>query len=405
MPDTLCVVTPWYPSPNKPFQGSFVASMTAAAAPLAGRVEVFHHEDWIVPRGRLARRLLGPGYRHLAAAATRPALQPDGAWLSRVPVLVEPRRPWAEYARAVARSVREARRGRRFDASVVHAHVGLAGALVAVENAEPGARVVVTEHASYLDRVLEQPAARALYDELIHRADAWTCVSRTLRDQLVEVFPHHAGSVGVLPNAVDIDAISVREHPVTAPRRWIYVGSLIERKGPLRLVDAFAECSRRHPGLELTILGDGPQHDDVVARIEWHGLAGSARVLPPVPPAEVFRLLAEHDLLVHPSHHETFGMTPVEALATGTPVLVARYPAAEEILEGALPAAGRLFEIGHGHEEIVEGYEQLLASFDQVDALAAREVLRGRFGYGAVADQLTRLYQPGGTPGTQEPSP
>lgn len=405
MPDTLSVVTPWFPSPNKPFQGSFVASMTAAARPLVGRVEVLHHEDWIIPRGRLARRLLDSGYRHLVSGGARPVQQPDGAWLSRLPVLVEPRRPWADYARAVARSVRTARRGRRLDASVVHAHVGLAGALVALENAEPGARVVVTEHASYLEQVLEQRSARDLYDELIHRADAWMCVSRTLRDQLIDVFPHHAGVLGVLPNAVDIDAIAVREQPVTVPRRWIYVGSLIERKGPLRLVDAFADCYRRHDGLELTIVGDGAQRDDVVARIEELGLTASARVHPPVPPARVFRLLAEHDLLVHPSHHETFGMTPVEALATGTPVLVARYPAAEEILEGALPAAGRLFEIGHGHEEIVDGYEQLLASFDQVDALAAREVLRGRFGYAAVADRLARIYQPASTAAVQEPRP
>ena len=392
MPDTLCVVTPWYPAPNKPSQGSFVASMTAAAQPWVGRTQVLHHEDWLVPHGRLSRLALRRRYGSLAAA-TVPALV-QGVWLDRIPVLVEPRRPWAYYARSVADSVRVARGGRRIDAAVVHAHVGLPGALVALENAAPGTRVVVTEHASYLAEVLEQPAARALYDELMHRADAWTCVSEVLRRQLVEAFPHHAHRVEVLPNAVDVDAIPRREEPVTTPRRWIYVGSLIERKGPLRLVEAFGRARRRHPDLELTLVGDGGQRRAVAERIKELGLTASARLLPPVPPTQVFRLLAEHDLLVHPSHHETFGMTPVEALATGTPVLVARYPAAQEVLRGALPEAGGLFDIGSGSDEIVAGYESLLERFETVDALAARDVVRERFGYEAVGRRLAALYHP-----------
>lgn len=388
---TLAVVTPWYPAPNKPFQGSFVASMVAAAKPYAQRIEILHHEDWITPRGRLTLARLRRAARGLAAETTR-AMPVDGAWLSRVPALVQPRQPWARYARDVATSVRQARAGRPLEADVVHAHVGLAGALVAVENARPGARVVVTEHASYLAEVLAQRDAFELYDELVDRADVWTCVSAVLRDQLVDAFPHHADKFELLPNVVDVDGIALRDEPVRSPRRWIYVGSLIERKGPLRLIDAFADCLTRHEGLSLTLVGDGRQREEVHERIAALGLEHLIRVIPPVPPAQVFELLREHDLLVHPSHHETFGMTPVEALATGTPVLVARYRAAEEVLAGALPAAGHLFEIGPGPEEIIAGYEHLVEVFDTVDAFSAREVMRDRYGYEAVGKRLAELY-------------
>jgi glycosyltransferase involved in cell wall biosynthesis len=392
VPETLTVVTPWFPSPNKPMQGSFVESQVRAVQPLTGRLDVLATEDWIAPRGPFVRRAQRRHYRDVTAAAVRPVLR-DGYWLTRLPVLVQPRRPWAVYARTVADSVRAARGGRELDAAVVHGHVGLPGGLVAVENAQAGARVVVTEHASYLADVLAQPEARALYDETMHRAEAWVCVSGVLRDQILEVFPHHADKVHVVGNPVDFDGIRTRDAKPERPRRWLYVGSLIERKGPLRLVAAFARCRKEEPDLELTLLGEGAQKQQTLELIDSLGVADAVRVLDPVPPDEVPGLLTAHDLLVHPSRHETFGMTPVEALATGTPVLVARYAAAEEVLAGVEKEAGGLFDIGTGSSEIVEGYRDLRGRWDSVDPFAAREVLRSRYGFEAVAAGLNALYR------------
>jgi glycosyltransferase involved in cell wall biosynthesis len=392
MPETLTVVTPWFPSPNKPMQGSFVESQVRAVQPITGRLDVLATEDWIAPRVPFLRAAQDRHYRSLTAAAVRPVFR-NGYWLTRLPVLVQPRRPWAVYARTVADSVRAARGGRALDAVVVHGHVGLPGGLVAVENAPAGARVVVTEHASYLSEVLAQPEARALYDETMHRADAWVCVSGVLRDQILEVFPHHAGKVHVVGNAVDFDAVRARDARPERPRRWLYIGSLIERKGPLRLVAAFARCRREEPDLELTLLGEGAQRQATLELVDELGVAEAVRVLDPVSPQEVPGLLRAHDLLVHPSRHETFGMTPVEALATGTPVLVARYPAAEEVLAGVEKEAGGFFDIGDGSDEIVEGYRDLRDRWDSVDPFAAREVMRSRYGLEAVATALDALYR------------
>src|SRR3954447_27009510 len=392
MPETLTVVTPWFPSPTMPMLGSFVEAQVHAVQPMCGRVDVLVTDGWIAPRGLFVRAAQRRHYRELTAAAVRPVLH-DGYWLTRLPVLVQSRPQWADYARTVADGVHVARGGQKLDATVVHGHVGLPGGLVAVENAPAGARVVVTEHASYLADVLAQPEARALYDETMHRADAWVCVSGVLRDQILEVFPHHAGKVHVIGNPVDFDGIRTRDAKPERPRRWLYIGSLIERKGPLRLVAAFARCRQEEPDLELTLLGEGAQKQETLDLIDELGLTDAVRVLDPVPPDEVPGLLVAHDLLVHPSRHETFGMTPVEALATGTPVLVARYAAAEEVLAGVEKEAGGLFDIGAGADEIVEGYRDLRDRWGSVDPFAAREVMRSRYGFEAVAARLDALYR------------
>jgi hypothetical protein len=214
-----------------------------------------------------------------------------------------------------------------------------------------------------------------------------------LRQQLLEAFPHHEGKIQVVGNPVDFARIRPRDAKPERPRRWIYIGSLIERKGPLRLVAAFARCRAEEPDLELTLLGDGVQLKNTLALIAELGVEDAVRVLPPVPPAQVPGLIAAHDLLVHPSWHETFGMTPVEAIATGTSVLVARYPAAEEVLAGVEKEAGGLFDLGSGWEEIADGYRDLRDRWHSVDPSAAREVLRSRYGFEAVADRLDAVYR------------
>jgi glycogen synthase len=389
--DTLTVVTPWFPSPAKPPQGSFVQAAVRAVAGEIGRVEVVHTDEWITPAGPTGRAVES-SYRRYAARAVRPRLQDDGTWLSRVPALVRPRRRWDVHSRTVSRSLAAARAGRPFESAVVHGHVVLPGGLVAVEHAAAGARVVVTEHASYLADVLAEPRARGLYDEVVDRAAALLCVSAVLRDQVLEAFPHHRAKVHVVPNPVEMAGPPRPDGPAARPRRWLFVGSLIERKGPLRLLDAFAACGREEPDLELTLLGTGPQREDVLARVAALGLGHAVHVVDPVPPGQVPEIMARHDLLVHPSHHETFGMTPVEAVAVGTPVLVARYPAAVEVLGGVEGTGGATFPVTDDPAEIVAGYRRLRDAWERLDLSGARAVLARRYGSPAVADALISQY-------------
>jgi len=158
------------------------------------------------------------------------------------------------------------------------------------------------------------------------------------------------------------------------------------------LVEAFALCHLDDPDLRLTLVGGGAQQDQLLRRSAELGLEAAVRVLGAVPPRQITSLLHEHDVLVHPSRHETFGLTPIEAIATGTPVMIARYAAAEEVLRGIDQAAGELFPVGNGCVEIVEAYRRLQRRFGDLDVTRARDALRDRFGYAAVAQILSRYY-------------
>jgi glycosyltransferase involved in cell wall biosynthesis len=86
---------------------------------------------------------------------------------------------------------------------------------------------------------------------------------------------------------------------------------------------ALAEARRHLPGLEIDLIG--PDFGSGQKAETWAGERGIAEAFHfhgPLPYADVLRVLATADLLVHPSLEESFGMTVAEAMALGIPVVV-----------------------------------------------------------------------------------
>jgi len=115
----------------------------------------------------------------------------------------------------------------------------------------------------------------------------------------------------------------------------VYVGRHIAEKNVAAIPAAIAAARAHIPGLRATIFGDGPERPRVLAEVERLGL-GAVIDCPGFAPwervdAELRRALC----LVLPSRREGLGVGLVEALARGTPAVVARAAdsAATELIE------------------------------------------------------------------------
>jgi glycosyltransferase involved in cell wall biosynthesis len=398
-PADLAVVTPWYPSPDDAFAGAFVQAATAAVRPGFDRVAVLHTHNWFYTPKRVTGQLVGIAAERQAARSGGAVVldAPEGE-LTRVAAPSAAGGGYVAYAEAQVRSLRATLPTGYIEAPVVHAHTGMLGGVVAVRLARPDARIVVTEHATFLPTVFEQPGTRLRYGAMLARVDVLLCVGRYLFDQLSGYFPEHVNKLRIVPNAIDFDRFTVRPEPPRDLLRWLYVGRMVEHKGVLTLVDGFARIAAQDPDVSLTLVGSGPLEEALDARIAELGLASRIARRPAVPPDQVTALMHEHDLLVHASRLETFGMTVVEAIATGTPVLVARSQGPRETLAGLEHHAGLLIEPSEDPEVIAEGYRTLRARLGTLDLPAARAVLSARYGFAAVAARLHDIYRGDGAP-------
>lgn len=392
-PADLAVLTPWYPSPNNPYAGSFVQAATAAVGDEYDRVTVFHTEDWSGKApGALGDAIPATVARLRERSALGQVLDTPEGTLVRVPVPLIRRKSYAPWVEAQVEALRTALPTGRIEAPLVHAHAGIYGGVLALKLARPDARVVVTEHATFLDQVFAQEQGERLYGEMLKRADAVICVGSVLRNQIVERFPKYAAKIGVIPNVIAFDRFVPGPERSPEMLRWLYVGRLVKQKGVTELLEAFARVAAKEPRATLTMVGHGALDDELRKRAAELGLEDRFRILPPVAPEAVGTLMHEYDLLVHASKLETFGMTIVEAIATGLPVLTTRSGGPDETMAGIEPMVGALMDVSNDPAVIVDAYWRLRDRAHELDLRGARKVLEGRYGREAVAKQLLDVY-------------
>lgn len=219
---------------------------------------------------------------------------------------------------ALLRSYRRARR----DADLVHVHLPNPWAAVLVLILPTRAAVVASVHAASSRYGLLRRPHSALMRRLLSRADA-IVVSATANAGLSELDPHRA-KVTVIPFGIDPARLQLPDdHPETvvagSTPRVLFVGRLVYYKGLDTLLDAAPAINA-----EIVLLGDGPLYPRLRAKVDSMGLADKVRFIRDADHAALAVHLAGCTLFVLPSTttSESFGLSVLEAMAAGKPVVV-----------------------------------------------------------------------------------
>ncbi|MTD56756.1 glycosyltransferase family 4 protein [Amycolatopsis pithecellobii] len=212
-----------------------------------------------------------------------------------------------------------------------------------------GVPSVVISH-ERLDRLLEQilvppPLARSLADVANRRMagsyDKVVCTTEFAREEFDRI---GAPNVQRVPLGVDLAAFAPgrrdtgwrTELACGADALIVHCGRLSPEKHVERSVDTVAELTEAGDKVRLVIAGDGPRRRALEKRarglpVTFLGFVANR--------TEVAKILASADVSLAPGPHETFGLAALEALASGTPVVVSRSSALREIVRPGCGAA------------------------------------------------------------------
>jgi glycosyltransferase involved in cell wall biosynthesis len=103
------------------------------------------------------------------------------------------------------------------------------------------------------------------------------------------------------------------------PFRLLSGGTFLHWKGFELGIRAFSQFQRQFPPSEYWLLGDGPERRRLEELAEKLGIADNVTFWGNVSRSELFQKLAECDVLVHPSLHDSGGYIVIEAMAAGRP--------------------------------------------------------------------------------------
>jgi len=147
------------------------------------------------------------------------------------------------------------------------------------------------------------------------------CVSEAMAEQLRTQFPRRAADIHACLNGVD-EAFFRVDRVVSDDRcvQVLAVGNLIRLKGFDVLSEAVARARLREQ-MHVCIVGDGPEHESLLAQAASRGVSDRFTFVGTVPATDMPKRFSEADVFVLSSRSEGRPNVVVEALAGGVPVI------------------------------------------------------------------------------------
>lgn len=233
---------------------------------------------------------------------------------------------------ALTRSVQDLLAEKRID--VVHVHDVLAPTLGLVASSAAwklGLPVVATSH-TWFDRALAYKCLQPLLQRRLDRVAARIAVSRPVVEAMSMYF---RGDWEIIPNGVDTSFFHPGERyaggDLSLGATLLFLGRLDPRNGLETVIKAMPEVLARHPGTRLVVAGDGPlrgHYERQAARlgssVQFVGQVNGER------PA----CYSEADIYLCPTTKASFGVTLLEAMACGTPIVASDITGFRELIDG-----------------------------------------------------------------------
>jgi glycosyltransferase involved in cell wall biosynthesis len=195
--------------------------------------------------------------------------------------------------------------------------------------------IVSTEHSigeTHLERRPMTPGVRALYLGTEFLSDITIAVSPAVRERLLR-WGVRDRRMTVIPNGVDMQRVAFDEHARDRVRAEFGIGAdayligVLGRLDPNKQFDMVIEAAAPLLGddVKLIIVGKGNERDHLEQAARDHGVTG--QVIFAGERHDVADMLSAMDLFVASSKQETFGLSVLEGLANGLPVLYTACPA------------------------------------------------------------------------------
>jgi glycosyltransferase involved in cell wall biosynthesis len=259
--------------------------------------------------------------------------------------------------------------------------------------------VVFERHPDLVTPGLRSYLARAARSTAKH-AHLILTVSEFSKAEICDVYGVGPDRVRVIYNGIDPRFHPMELQPVRAQRLrqelqlpsdapfLLYVGAIEPKKNVEALLRAYAQVRDRMPHKLVLAGGQGGMAWDPRPAIHELNLGDSVRLSGYVPDERIVELMNAADGFVYPSLYEGFGLPPLEAMACGTPTLVADASSLPEVVgDAALKANPR------DVEEMAEALLRLATDEELRSELARKGPQRaGEFTWARAGKELLRIF-------------
>lgn len=177
--------------------------------------------------------------------------------------------------------------------------------------------------------------------DTLRRATHWTGCSQFVVDRTAEVSGITRKPGYAIPTAVDTELFKPDPQVPIENGLIVFVNSIGPRKGVPELMEAVNILFPTHPSAHLVLIGgetgkavDGMSYIDQMRTILHPEIASRVTFLGRLDRRSgIVPFLQKAHICCYPSHFETLGLGPIEAMACGKPTIYTQFPPGPEVIE------------------------------------------------------------------------
>jgi len=243
----------------------------------------------------------------------------------------------------------------------------------------------------YLKKLAFHPMNVVMDMATIPRASRVIGISSDSCRELEQYYPVDSSTLSCVPHGINAERFHPNhpKHPAVDSDRLtlLHVGRLVSRKHVDLAIDALGELNRTN--VEFLIAGSGTHRERLEERVNQLGMADQVSFLGYVSEAELPSLYASSDVFLFLSRYEGFGLTFLESMACGTPVIgtsVGGFP--DMVTDGK-----EGFLVEHTSRDVARAIERLSDTPEQTEIMGkqARRLAESRT-WDIVAEETEEVY-------------
>ena len=203
--------------------------------------------------------------------------------------------------------------------------------------------LIVHVHSTEFDRTGGNHTNAHVYGiekEGMEFADEVVAVSNYTKNKIVQNYGVHPEKITVVHNSVD-PIISSCEHDFEIKKHdrvVLFLGRITLQKGPDYFLYAAKKVLERESNVKFIIAGSGDMEPFIIEKAAELGISKNVLFAGFLEGDDVDKAYKMADLYVMPSVSEPFGITALEAMRNGTPVIISKQSGVAEVVKNCLTA-------------------------------------------------------------------
>lgn len=226
-----------------------------------------------------------------------------------------------------------------YDFDIIHAHDWLTYPAGIAAKKASGKPLVVHVHATDFDRSggNVNPDVYRIEKQGLDEADMAIAVSNLTRKIVINNYGISPNKVTTVYNAVEPSESGLNGKAKGFDEKVVtFLGRITMQKGPEYFIEAANKVIKKMDNVRFVMAGSGDLMNKMIERTAKLGITDKFHFTGFLKGNDVFKMFSYSDLYIMPSISEPFGISPLEAMQSGVPVIISKQSGVSEILKHAI---------------------------------------------------------------------